>query len=314
VNNARKLTEGAILLAAFAVLLLLTIYVPVVAIIINFVLPLPFIMFTAKNNMKYIGAFLVAAIFISFIAGSLMGLSLMLVYGSTGTVIGYLLQKNKSRVAILISSSLTFMVSVVIMYVVSVIFFKFNLIHELIDAFKQSASMSQGMLKSLGQEEQMKKLAQQNANMIKMIETLAPSILIMTSILSVYFIQLICFPIAKRFGLNVQQWGDFKDLSLPRSLLWYYLLALAANILFHPQEGTYLYTALMNLVYILELFMVLQGLSFLFYIFHRKSVSKGIRVIITIVAIVIPIFLYIIRILGIIDLGFDLRKRVEKKE
>jgi uncharacterized protein YybS (DUF2232 family) len=314
VNNARKLTEGAILLAAFAVLLLLTIYVPVVAIIINFVLPLPFIMFTAKNNMKYIGAFLVAAIFISFIAGSLMGLSLMLVYGSTGTVIGYLLQKNKSRVAILISSSLTFMVAVVIMYVVSVIFFKFNLIHELIDAFKQSASMSQGMLKSLGQEEQMKKLAQQNANMIKMIETLAPSILIMTSILSVYFIQLICFPIAKRFGLNVQQWGDFKDLSLPRSLLWYYLLALAANILFHPQEGTYLYTALMNLVYILELFMVLQGLSFLFYIFHRKSVSKGIRVIVTIVAIVIPIFLYIIRILGIIDLGFDLRKRVEKKE
>jgi uncharacterized protein YybS (DUF2232 family) len=314
VNNARKLTEGAILLAAFAVLLLLTIYVPVVAIIINFVLPLPFIMFTAKNNMKYIGAFLVAAIFISFIAGSLMGLSLMLVYGSTGTVIGYLLQKNKSRVAILISSSLTFMAAVVIMYVVSVIFFKFNLIHELIDAFKQSASMSQGMLKSLGQEEQMKKLAQQNANMIKMIETLAPSILIMTSILSVYFIQLICFPIAKRFGLNVQQWGDFKDLSLPRSLLWYYLLALAANILFHPQEGTYLYTALMNLVYILELFMVLQGLSFLFYIFHRKSVSKGIRVIITIVAIVIPIFLYIIRILGIIDLGFDLRKRVEKKE
>lgn len=313
-NNARKLTEGAILLAAFAVLLLLTIYVPVVAIIINFVLPLPFIMFTAKNNMKYIGAFLVAAIFISFIAGSLMGLSLMLVYGSTGTVIGYLLQKNKSRVAILISSSLTFMVAVVIMYVVSVIFFKFNLIHELIDAFKQSASMSQGMLKSLGQEEQMKKLAQQNANMIKMIETLAPSILIMTSILSVYFIQLICFPIAKRFGLNVQQWGDFKDLSLPRSLLWYYLLALAANILFHPQEGTYLYTALMNLVYILELFMVLQGLSFLFYIFHRKSVSKGIRVIVTIVAIVIPIFLYIIRILGIIDLGFDLRKRVEKKE
>ncbi|MGZ4161181.1 MAG: DUF2232 domain-containing protein, partial [Neobacillus sp.] len=121
-NNARKLTEGAILLAAFAVLLLLTIYVPVVAIIINFVLPLPFIMFTAKNNMKYIGAFLVAAIFISFIAGSLMGLSLMLVYGSTGTVIGYLLQKNKSRVAILISSSLTFMVAVVIMYVVSVIF------------------------------------------------------------------------------------------------------------------------------------------------------------------------------------------------
>jgi uncharacterized protein YybS (DUF2232 family) len=114
--------------------------------------------------------------------------------------------------------------------------------------------------------------------------------------------------------LKVQQWGNFKDLSLPRSLLWYYLLAMVARILLHPQEGTYLYTALINLVYILEMFMVLQGFSFLFYIFHRKSVSKGLRVIITIVVIVIPILLYIVRILGIIDLGFDLRKRVEKKE
>jgi uncharacterized protein YybS (DUF2232 family) len=314
VNKARKITEGALFLAAFAVLLLLTIYVPVVAIMINFVLPLPFIMFAAKNNNKYIGAFLVAAIFISFIAGSLMGLSLMLIYGSTGTVIGYLIQKSKSRIAILIASSLTFMAGVIILYVVSVIFFKFNFIHELIEAFKQSASVSQGVLKSIGQEDQIKKLAEQNANMIKMIETLAPSVLIMTSILSVFFIQLICFPIAKRFGLKVQQWGNFKDLSLPRSLLWYYLLAMVARILLHPQEGTYLYTALINLVYILEMFMVLQGFSFLFYIFHRKSVSKGLRVIITIVVIVIPILLYIVRILGIIDLGFDLRKRVEKKE
>jgi uncharacterized protein YybS (DUF2232 family) len=314
VNNARKLTEGAIFLAAFAVFLLLTIYVPVVAIIINFVLPLPFIMFAAKNNGKYIGAFLVAAVFIAFIVGSFMGLSLVLVYGLTGTVIGYLLQRNMSRVAILISSSLTFLVGVVILYAVSVTFFKFDLIHELIAAFKQSASMSQDMLKTTGKEDQIKKLAEQYAYMIKMIETLAPSVLIMTSILSVYIIQLICFPIAKRFGLKVQQWGNFKDLSLPRSLLWYYLIATGANIFIHPQEGTYLSTALINLAYILEIFMVLQGISFLFYIFHQKSVPKGVRVIITIVVIVIPIFLYIVRILGIIDLGLDLRKRLEKKE
>ena len=313
-KNARKLTEGAILLAAFAVLLLLTIYVPVIGIIINFVLPLPFLIFAAKNNIKYVGAFLVAGLFISFIAGSFMGIAMLFVYGLTGTVMGYLLQKNRSRIALLVSSSLTFLAAVIILYVVSVIFFKFNLIHELTVAFKESAAMSQNMLQSLGKEDQIAKLTEQNNNMIKMVSTLAPSALIMSSILSVYIIQLICFPLARRFGVNAQQWGNFRDLSLPRSLLWYYLIAMAANMLIHPQEGTYLYLALMNLVYILEMFMVLQGLSFLFYIFHQKSVTKGLRVIITILAIVIPIFLYIIRILGIIDLGFDLRKRVGKKE
>jgi uncharacterized protein YybS (DUF2232 family) len=313
-KNARKLTEGAILLAAFAVLLLLTIFVPIVAIIINFVLPLPFIMFAAKNNLKYISAFLVAAVFISFIAGSFMGLALMFIYGLTGTVMGYLLQKNKGRIAILISSSLTFMVGAVILYVISITFFKFDIIHELIGAFNQSTSMSQDLFKSIGQESQIKKVVQQNKMMIKMLETLAPSILIMSSIFSVYIIQLVCFPIAKRFGLKVQQWGSFKDLSLPRSLLWYYLIAMTANILMHPQEGTYLNTALLNLVYLLELFMVLQGLSLVFYYFHQKSVSKGFKIITTILVILIPIFLYIVRILGIIDLGFDLRKRLNKKE
>lgn len=313
-KNVRKLTEGAVLLAAFAVLLLLTIYVPLVAIIINFVLPLPFILFAAKNNLKYIGAFFVAAIFISFIAGSLMGVALMFLYGTTGIVIGYLLQKSQNRITIFISSSLTFMAGILILYVVAVAFFKFDLIHELSDALKQSTNMSQDMLKSMGREDQVKNLVKQNANMIKMLDVLFPSILIMSSVVSVYIIQLVCFPIAKRFGLKVQQWGNLKNLSLPRSLLWYYLIAMLGNLLFHPQEGTFLYTALINLIYILELFMFLQGLSLLFYFFYQKSISKGIRVFVTILVFVIPIFLYLVRILGIIDLGFNLRMRFEKKE
>ena len=88
VKDVRKLTEGAILLAAFAALLLISIYVPVVGAIVNLVLPLPFIIFAFKNSLKLIAAFVAAAIFISFIAGSLIGLVFMLIYGSAGVLIG----------------------------------------------------------------------------------------------------------------------------------------------------------------------------------------------------------------------------------
>jgi uncharacterized protein YybS (DUF2232 family) len=314
VKDVRKLTEGAVLLAAFAALLLITIYVPVVGSILNLVLPLPFIMFSVKNNLKLIAAFLVAAIFIAFIAGSLMGVGLMLIYGSVGAVIGYLLQKGKSRTFILIASSLTFMAGLVISYVVMVAFMKIDIIHELTAALNESVKSSEAMLKAMGREDQVELLKKQNALMLKQIVTLAPSALIFASILSSFITQWICFPIAKRFGVNVQPWGSFRNLVLPKSLLWYYLIALGIMLLFHPQEGTYLYSVLINARYILETFIMLQGLALLFFIFHQKSVAKGLAVLVVILTFMIPIVRYIIMLLGITDLGFDFRKRFEMKE
>ncbi|MEH7503416.1 YybS family protein [Neobacillus drentensis] len=313
-KDVRKLTEGAVSLAAFAVLLLITIYVPIVGSILNLVLPLPFIMFSAKNNLKLIAAFFVAAILISFIAGSLMGVGLMLIYGSVGVVIGYLLQKSKSRTSILIASSLTFMAGLVISYVVMVAFLKMDIIHELTVALNESVKNSEEMLKAMGREDQIKLLKEQNALMLKQIVTLAPSALIFASILSSFITQWICFPIAKRFGVNVQPWGSFRNLVLPKSLLWYYLIALGAMLLFHPQEGTYFYSVLINARYILESFIILQGIALLFYIFHQKSVAKGLAVLVVILTFMIPIVRYIIMLLGITDLGFDFRKQFEKKE
>jgi uncharacterized protein YybS (DUF2232 family) len=314
VRNAHKLTEGAILLAVFAVLLLITTYIPIVGSIILFVLPLPFIMFSAKTSLKNIVAFFLAAIFISFIITSLMGLGLTLIYGSTGVIIGYMLQKGKSRTSVLISSSLTVMAGFVIFYAVSVVFLKMDIIHELTTVLNESVKSSQDILKSMGNEDQIKLLKEQNTSMIKMIEVLAPSILIIASIFSAFMIQWLSFPIAKRFGVKVQPWGSFRNLSLPRSLLWYYLIAMVLNILIHPEEGTFLATVLVNLKYILEMFLLVQGFSFLFYIFHQRLVLKGVRLLVVILAFMIPIFHYIIMILGITDIGLDLRKRFVKKE
>ncbi|EKN62374.1 hypothetical protein BABA_26156 [Neobacillus bataviensis LMG 21833] len=313
-KNVRKLTEGAILLAAFTVLLLVTIYVPLLGSFLNFVLPLPFIMFSAKNDLKNIMAFFVAALIISFIAGSFMGLGLMLIYGAVGVIIGYMLQRNKSRTSILIATTLTFIVGLILFYAGSVAFFKFDLIHELMQALKESTKMSEGMLKAMGKEDQIQLIAQQNAAVIKMLETLAPSLLIMVSIISVFVIQWVCFPIIKRFGIAVQPWGSFRNLSLPKSLLWYYLIALGALLLLRPHEGTYLYSVLMNARYILDYFILIQGLAFVFFIFHKRSVAKGLGILVVILTFIIPIVHYIILLIGITDLGFDFRKRFEKKE
>lgn len=313
-KNVNKLTEGAILLAVFTVLTLITIYVPIVGSFLNLVLPLPFILFSVKNNLKYIGAFILAAVFISFIAGSFAGLVTTLIFGVPGLVMGYMLQKNSSRTSILIASSLTFLAGMVITYAVSAAFFHINLIQQIVEVYKQSSVMSENMLRSMGQTSQLEQIKKQNEALITMVTTLAPSLLILGSIFLAVIIQIICFPIARRFGINVPLWGKFRNLTLPKSLLWYFIIALGASFLFHPQEGDLLYIVLQNAIYILGIFMLLEGLSFLIFIFYQRSVGKTFGVIVVILAFMIPAVHYIIMLLGITDLGFDFRKRFKNKE
>jgi uncharacterized protein YybS (DUF2232 family) len=312
-NNVRKLTEGAILLAAFTVLLLITIYAPVIGMIVNFVLPLPFILFAAKNDLKSILVFTVAGLLISFIAGTIVALPLTLTYGITGAVMGYLIQKNKSRTTILIAGSFIFLLSLIIQYVVSATLFHFNFIDELIKTMRDSLSTSSDILKGFGQQQESQKVLKQFEQALDLIKTLVPSLFVISSFVAVFFIQLLALPVLKRFGIKMENWKPFREISLPRSLLWYYLIVMLLQMVFHPQTGTYMSTALLNLSYILQLFMLFQGLTFIFYYFYRRGASKSLPVIIVVVSFVMPILLYIIGILGIIDLGFGLRKRNEKQ-
>ncbi|MDR4950220.1 YybS family protein [Neobacillus cucumis] len=313
-KNVRSLTEGAILLAAFAVFLLITIYIPPLSVISVFFLPLPFIMYSAKYSLKNIAIFFIAAIIISFITSSLQGLGLMALFGAAGAVMGYMTQKTKSRSAILMGGTLIFIAGLVISYVVLVTFMNINFIQEFKTMMDQSMQQSEDMLKVIGNKEQMKLLQEQNANLIKNIKELAPAYLITVAVVYALITQWICFPIVKRFGIGVPSWGKFRNLSLPKSLLWFYLAALGGYLLFRPEEGTYLYLVIVNARFILELLLLLQGLACLLYILHQRSIGKGVAVFVVILSFILPIVHYIISVLGIADLGFDFRKRFEKKE
>jgi uncharacterized protein YybS (DUF2232 family) len=314
VKNVRKLTEGAILLATFAVLLLLTIYVPFLGMIVNLFLAVPFMLFAAKNDGKSNLVFIVASLLLSFIVGTIMSLPLTLAYGTTGVVIGYLIQKQKNMGVLFITGSLVFLVNLIILYVASIVLFKVDMITEMVEMMRESLNVSADLLKNFGNPQDSEKVLEQFNNGLNLIKTLIPTLFVVSSFFIVFIMQLISFPIIKRFGVKVEKWKSFKEISLPKSLLYYFLLTLLVNMLMNPEEGTFWYMAIINMTYILQFLMILQGYTFIFYYFDKKGFSKAISITIAIVSFLIPIFLYIVGILGIIDLGFDLRKGFNKKE
>jgi uncharacterized protein YybS (DUF2232 family) len=312
-NNVHQLTRGAVFLAIYSVLLLITIYIPVLGMIVNFVLPLPFIIFAAKNNMKSTIVFLTAAILISLIIGGFLAIPLTTSYGMTGAAIGYLLHKQKGRWLTFLVGSLVFLVNIVVQYIISVVFFKINFIKEFLQTFEESIKTSTKMMESLGQTANPQVIDQLQAS-IALMETLMPSMFVMASFMVVFFIQLISVPILKRFDISVTDWKPFRELELPKSLLYYYLICLASSLFLSPAEGSYMYWALTNLVFVLQLFMVIQGISFVFYFSHAKGFAKSFPIISLVLLFILPFLLYLVRILGIIDLGFNLRKRLEKNQ
>lgn len=307
-SSTRRLTEGAVLIAFFAVLLLISIYVPPLSIVLNVFLVLPFIIYSSKYSFRASLVMVAAAIGVSSILGSILAIPLAFAYSTTGLVMGWMIKEHKSKFMIFISSTLVFLFHVISQYVVSILFFEINIVDELF------TEMDRAMIKWF-------ELADSNnvdvsgmketwsANMATM-EMLIPTLLVFSVSVIVWIMLIANFPIAKRFNIEVPRFKPFRELSLPKSVIWYYLIVLITSLVSSPEPGTTFALAVINLQIGLELLMILQGLAFIHFWGHRKGWGKGRIAILTIFGIVLSPFT---RILGIIDLGFDLRERLSQK-
>jgi uncharacterized protein YybS (DUF2232 family) len=309
--QTNKLTEGAILLAVYVILLILFLYLPLFWMVIAFVLALPFTYYTAKYNWKNGLFFFIGAVTLTLIVGNLVALPVTFLYGLVGIVFGWCLHEKRDRFITYSATTLTFLTCTVLLYVFSILLFKINFITEAIELTKATFEQTLAMMEETGQdvsvfEDSFSLLEQQ-------IITLIPSMFILTSGIIVFLIQSISYPILKRLGFHVPKAKPFRNLKLPRSLIWYYLIAILISLFIPADKGEFLYNVFTNLLFILQFLFVIQGISFLFYLSFEKGVKRIWPIIGTILIIISPLFNTLARILGIIDLGFDLRQRIKKK-
>lgn len=310
-KRTNVITEGAILLAIFNVFLLGSLYLPIIGMIFFFLLSTPFIIFTIRHGMKKATLFFVISQLLALLFGSLIALPTAFMFGVSGIVIGSIMQKKKSRYAVLAGGSLSFLVTILIQYMGAVLFFNINFIEEFKKILNESIEMSSSVLSAIGQSSS-DQMIEQFRQAVDMFTYLIPSLLVAIAFLFALFTLLFATPIVKRLGMQVDPWPPFRELVFPKSLLWYYLIIMFLRLL-QFEEGTFMYTAVINLFFILQWIIVIQGISFVFFYSHHKEVSRGIPLIVTITSFFIPFLLYIIQILGIMDLGFNLRKKAKNK-
>ncbi|MEC0968605.1 YybS family protein [Bacillus altitudinis] len=309
-KQTKALVEGAIMISIFAVMTLFYLYVPLLAIIFFMAAPIPIILYTIRHGLKKGIAAGAIGIVISFLIGSINGLLSAPMLIAVGVGMGVFYRRRQPGQAI-ITGALIYLFSFLIYFVVSVQLFQVDILgvaKELIDqimpmvesTLKQSGATDQDIAKQLKQFREMQDTA---------LNSLPVALLIFVTLMSFvnhWFVR----PLIKRFVPDMPALKKFKDMRLPKSMVWYYLLTLLL-MLIQPEKGSFLSLVQTSAFQILFILVLIQGFSFIFYYCHEKNISKVVPIFAVVLTILFPPIGVIVRIIGIADIGFDLREKVK---
>ncbi len=308
-KNTKFITEGAALLAIYAMLLLISMYVPILGAVVTFALPLPFILLTIRYKLSSAFVIFTAALFITVIVSQPMNLVKTTMFGLIGIVLGYMYKNQKKPVEILMAGTLAYLIGIMLIYVASIKFFNIDLMKQMQNMFNESMTQSEKIVTAAGMpisKEQKELFAQFN----DVLQTLFPSLLVMVSVCFSWITVMISSSVLRKLKHGVIPWPKFKDIQLPKSIVWYYVIFILLSTFIKVEPTSYLHMVFSNLYVIFALLLVLQGLTFIAFLAHSKGFTKGVPIISFIACMFIPMLFPLVTILGIIDLGISLRSKI----
>lgn len=304
-NSSKQLAQGAMVIALFTILMGIGFYVPLLNIIALAVAPLPFAWYSATyERSKAIFVALIGITLTLFLGGILL-FALSAVLGVAGLVIGDGLRTKKSKVYLLISTSISLLFTTSLFYIISIQLFEMDVISR---AFQLMREVN---VKSLELSNSAPVTIKQIDEFYKYLNTIVPAAITITLTLGALILLMINLPILKRLGLAVPRFSKFKHLRLPKAVLWYYLIVLIVTLFVEPAEGTTLYIIVLNFSVVLWLLLTLQGVSFLFFLIEEKKLPKVLKGVTAILAY--PLY-SIILLIGVLDLGFNMREFISSKK
>ncbi|MDA1546387.1 MULTISPECIES: YybS family protein [Bacillus] len=308
-RNTKFITEGAALLAIYAMLLLISMYVPILGTVVTFALPLPFILLTIRYKISNAFVIFTAALFITVIVSQPMNLVKTTMFGLIGIVLGHMYKKQKKPVEILMAGTLAYLIGIMLIYVASIKFFNIDLMKQMQNMFNESMAQSEKIVTAAGMpisKEQKELFAQFN----DVLQTLFPSLLVVVSVCFSWITVMISGSVLRKLKHDVIPWPKFKDIQLPKSIVWYYVIFILLSTFIKVEPTSYLHMVFSNLYVIFALLLVLQGLTFIAFLAHSKGFTKGVPIISFIACMFIPMLFPLVTILGIIDLGISLRSKI----
>ncbi|MBM7552181.1 YybS family protein [Thalassobacillus pellis] len=312
--GSRQITEGALMTGLYLILLLINVFVPFIGAVVFFVLPVPFILYSYRHGWKPGLTMLIVAAILSSLFATIYSLPVTLMIGSGGLFVGAAMHRKRSAYETWAAGTVGFTLGIVSLFLITQLLFDINWIEEIRTLLDESFSMTEQMMKNfMGSSETSDEQLQALREQIRQFPDIIPSLFAIMGIAMAFLSQWIGYKIINRIDQQNFHFTKFRNYKLPTAVLWYYFLGMIASWMFTESDNM-IYIAGLNIFIVTGLLIALQGFAFIFYYAYVKKLSKAVPIISVVITILFPgLLLYLIRILGIIDIGFSLRERIKGK-
>ena len=308
-DQKNLIKDGAIKGLIFILLLIITLYIPLINLVTVFLLPIPFVLFTKTHGWRAGVMLFVVLAMVCTILLTYVSIPFVLLIALGGIAIGQAMHKERSPYETWAIGTAGFAIGFGILYAVTQFIFQINWMEELYQGIEESFRSSAGIFQAF-QVELDEAAIEQAKEQARSFVYLIPTGMIISSIVSAFVAQWFSYKWLNRNEGTNYRFPKFRNLSFPTSLIWYYLFAIILTWMFTDPADP-LYLAGVNLYSLIGMLLLIQGLSFVFFYTHHKGWSKAVPIVVIVILVLFPVFLlYPLRILGIIDLGFQLRKRL----
>ena len=305
--------EGGLVIAIAIILGLVSTYVPVIGMFVDFFWALPFAVLSVRlGAQKASYALMVTIILLSLFIGPLLTIRLALSYGLTGLALGFAIQKNFSAIKVFMITLMVSFTAQIVAVMLMLFIMDIDFLDTQIAMVKESFEQTFSMYESLGVEQaQIDQARSQVEPAITLLSLLMPTLLLLMALINT----IICFYTAKwifpKIGLYVPEMPSFSQWSFPPAFAYLMVLALLGLYWGETRNLTLLYTVSVNANILALLVGFIQGLSVLSFVANRFKVSKLIRRLVFIIVILNFMLFQIIAFTGLFDMFFDYRRRLK---
>jgi uncharacterized protein YybS (DUF2232 family) len=275
--------------------------------------PMPAIILAKRKGLKYATLSLVAAgLIITMLLGVQAGVIYLLLYSPIAVALSYGICKDENPNKTILMGSLAFMISFVIIILLIQALMGINYIQELKDIYSQGMSMYKEMLQQSpvqgdAVQETIDNVDVMGNAIVEYIGKMFPSILIFAAVVMSTFNYIVASKLAKRFSINIRQHEGLNYFSFPRT----FIVAMAAMLLISYFLNIFDINASiiqLNLFMLCYIAMAVQGVCVLGFYLTKAEIKRILRGLILIFAFFTPMMVQILAVVGMLDLGLDLRK------
>ena len=315
-HKTSAMVEAGILSAIAIVFALISTYVPIFGMLINFIWALPIALCGMRNGLRWsIMTLFVSGAAVSMLINPINALMLVAVFGLLGIVLGECMRRKFSPLKLMTITSITAFGAMLLSVILTFFVLGEDPIAMFFGMFDQALTDLSSVYKDYGlSEEQILAATNSAQDSFKLIRLILPGSFLLSAPLLAFMNYWAAKAVLTRLGERFESFPAFINLSLPKWILLPYLLSLILVIYFEGQDTMMIYLIALNIQLLCNVVLVFQGLAVAFWYIKNKDLPKwwG-KVAVALVFISQFVSQYVVFV-AVFDLMFDFRKLRNKAD